>query len=138
MENIEHPRIPKAETPCAKKRRTTPPVEIIEPLISKDEIFILVTRLSSLSSNMPARIVEFLNKECTGHAHEKAGENDIEIDLGSMRRSAMFMLQKLLDEFAEEEKRQKQESMNVSGSISRSSPRELEDGELIEEAPREL
>jgi hypothetical protein len=28
--------------------------------------------------------------------------------------------------------------MNVSGSISRSSPRELEDGELIEEAPREL
>jgi hypothetical protein len=68
MENIEHPRIPMAENPCAKKRRTMQPVEIIEPLISKDEIFILVTQLSSLFSNMPTCIVEFLNKECTGHA----------------------------------------------------------------------
>ncbi|CAD6339843.1 unnamed protein product [Miscanthus lutarioriparius] len=93
----------------------------------------LVTRLSSLSSNMPTRILEFLNKECTGHTNEKAEE--IEIDLGSMTRSAMFELQKLLDEFAEEEKRrqQKEESMNVCRSISRSSSRELEEGEFIEE-----
>jgi len=70
-----------------------PPVEIIEPLISKDEISILVTQLSSLSSNMSARIVEFLNKECIGHADEKAGENEIEIHLGCMWRSAMFKLQ---------------------------------------------
>ncbi|CAD6337243.1 unnamed protein product [Miscanthus lutarioriparius] len=139
VENIEHPRISKVDqAPCAKKRRTMPPVEIIDTLISKAEILSLVTRLSSLSSNMPTHIVEFLDKECTGHAEEKAGKNEIEIDLGSMRRSAMFALQKLLDEFAEEEKRQQQESMNVSRSISRSSPRELEDGELIEEAPREL
>jgi hypothetical protein len=74
-------------------------VETIEPLISQDEIFSLVTRLSSLMSNMPARILEFLNKECTGHTDEKAGVK--EIDLGSMRRSSMFGLQKLLDEFAE-------------------------------------
>ena len=71
VENIEHPRISKADqAPCAKKRRRMPPVEIIEPLISKDEILSLVNRLSSLSSNMPARIVEFLNKECTGHAEK--------------------------------------------------------------------
>ena len=108
-------------------------MEIIEPRISQDEIFSLVTRLSSLSSNMPTRILEFLNKECTGRTNEKAGE--IEIDLGSMTRSAMFELQKLLDEFAEEEKRrqQKEESMNVCRSISRSSSRELEEGEFIEE-----
>jgi hypothetical protein len=80
---------------------------------------------------MPARILELLNKECTGHTDEKAGV--IEIDLGSMRRSSMFELQKLLDEFAEEEKRrqQKEESMNVCRSISRSSPHELEEGEFI-------
>jgi hypothetical protein len=135
VEIIEPPlRISKADTiPCAKNRRTTPPMEIIEPRISQDEIFSLAARLSSLSSNMPVRILEFLNKECTGHTDQKAGE--IEIDLGSMRCSAMFELQKLLDEFAEQEKRrqQKEESMNVCRSTSRSSPRELEEGEFIEE-----
>ena len=128
VENIEPPRISKADPiPCAKKRRMMPPVEIIEPRISQDEIFSLVTRLSSLSSNMPARIVEFLNKECTSYTDQKAGE--IEIDLESMTRPAMFELQKLLDEFAE----QKGESMNVCRSTSRSSPRKLEEGEFIEE-----
>ena len=137
LEIIEPPpRISKSDqAACANKRRTTPTVEIIEPRISQDEIFSLVTRLSSLSSNMPTHIVEFLDKECTGHAEEKAGKNEIEIDLGSMRRSTMFALQKLLDEFAEEEKRrqQKEESMNVCRSINRSSSRELEEGEFIEE-----
>ncbi|OEL34328.1 hypothetical protein BAE44_0004651 [Dichanthelium oligosanthes] len=114
---------------CAKRRKTIHVAEIVEPRMSKDEISSLVTRVSSLSENMPAHILEFLKKECTGHADENGEE--MEIDLGSMRHAAMYQLRKLLDEFAEDEKHQ--QVLNTSRPISRSPQREQEDGEIVEE-----
>jgi hypothetical protein len=105
----------------------------VKPRMSADEISNLATRVSLLSEDMPARILEFLKKECTGHEDGNSGE--IEIDIGSMRHSALFELRKLLDEFAEEEKhrRQKEESTNASKATSCSSPRQHEDGEIVKE-----
>ncbi|PVH48226.1 hypothetical protein PAHAL_4G284100 [Panicum hallii] len=120
-------------TPCAKRRKTMPLAEIVvEPRMSADEISNLVARVASLSSNMPAHILEFLKEECTGHEDGNSGE--IEIDLGSMRRSAMPELRKLLDEFAEGEKRRHQtDAASASRPISRSSPDQHEDGEIVVE-----
>ncbi|KAJ1258578.1 hypothetical protein BS78_10G086300, partial [Paspalum vaginatum] len=131
VEAVEHRMA--AWTTSAKRRKIMPVLEIVEPRVSKDEIASVATRVSSLASDMPAHILEFLKKECTGHLDEDAGE--IAIDLGSMRRSAMPELQKLLDEFAEEEKRRYQNatSMNVSAPISCLSPRKTEEGEIAEE-----
>ncbi|KAK8455076.1 hypothetical protein SEVIR_4G082100v4 [Setaria viridis] len=129
-------------TTCAKRRKTTP----AEPRMSADEIADLVARVASLSENMPASILEFL-EECTGHEDGNRGE----IDIGSMRRSAMFELKKMLGKFAKEEKRRSPpdqqedgEIVDICGDASpsaaqkvlryRSPPRLLEDGEIEEEA----
>ncbi|RCV20754.1 hypothetical protein SETIT_4G082900v2 [Setaria italica] len=129
-------------TTCAKRRKTTP----AEPRMSADEIADLVARVASLSENMPASILEFL-EECTGHEDRNRGE----IDIGSMRRSAMFELKKMLGKFAKEEKRRSPpdqqedgEIVDICGDASpsaaqkvlryRSPPRLLEDGEIEEEA----
>ncbi|RLN13013.1 hypothetical protein C2845_PM09G05350 [Panicum miliaceum] len=100
--------VERTSSSCAKRRKTMLLVEIVvEPRMSADEyeMSTLATRVASLSSNMPAHIVEFL-KECTGH--EDGNNGEMEIDLGSMRHSAIFELKKLLDEFDEEQKRRHQ------------------------------
>ncbi|OEL34327.1 hypothetical protein BAE44_0004654 [Dichanthelium oligosanthes] len=56
------------KTMCAKRRKTMPLAEIvIEPKMSTSKMSNLFTRVASLSSNMPPRILELLKKECTGH-----------------------------------------------------------------------
>ncbi|CAN6172902.1 unnamed protein product [Urochloa humidicola] len=86
-------------TSAAKRRKTmTPLVKIAKPPIrmSADEISNLTSRVSSLAEDMPARILEFLKKECSGH--EDASRGEIEIDIGSMRHPDLFELRKMLDE----------------------------------------
>ncbi|KAG2637942.1 hypothetical protein PVAP13_2NG555900 [Panicum virgatum] len=119
-------------TTCAKRRKAVPVAKVAEPRMSAEEISSLTARVASLSENMPAHILEFLRKECTGREDRSSGE--IEIDLGSMKHSALFKLRKLLDEFAEEEKRRDQtDAASVSGRTGPSPLDEQEDGEIVEE-----
>lgn len=85
--------------------------------------------MSALSEHMPAHMLEFLKKECTGHEDTSSGE--MEIDIGSMRHSVMFYLSKILDE---EKKRwgQDEELMNASRSTSHSTKREHEDDDIVD------
>ncbi|CAN6202110.1 unnamed protein product [Urochloa humidicola] len=122
----------------AKRRKTMMPlVKIAKPKpirMSADEISNLASRVSSLSEDMPPRILEFLKKECSGHEDTNRGE--IEIDIGSMRHPALFELRKMLDEFAEEENRRHEKEKSSKNSsrptTSRSSSVQHEDGEIVE------